>query len=213
MTQPEWTTPLPSKNGSTPYGPASPLAPTPPAADALPMGAPVLARAVSFLIDFGGTVALTIGVVLACFSAGLSNSNGVSGGMNGLILLGFASFFVIPVASIVVNVSLSRTRGHSVGQGVMRLRLVDIRTGGRASVGSIVGRMLMLLAPGFSAMVVVAVIARTLTIGISMPAPSVVTVLAPVILLVVLVPMLRGDGRGWQDRWTDQMVVPAASRA
>ena len=194
MTQPEWR---PS------FGPGVPLT-----------SAHILARAVSFLIDFGGTVALTFGVVLASISAGFADYNGSSSGGNGaLILLGIGSIFVIPAASIVVNVRLSRTRGHSVGQGVTRLRLVDVRTGGRASVGSIIGRMLILLVPGFSAVLVGSVIVRVALDGISMPGPSIVTVVAPVVLVAVLVPMLRGDGRGWQDRATNQVVVPAASRA
>ena len=214
MTQPE-STPPPARNGGTsPYGPASPTGPaslsTP---GQLAVSAPVLARTISFIIDFGGTVALTVGVVLAAVTEGFADYNGSSGGNSSLVLLGIAAIFVIPVTSIVLNVSLSHFRGHSVGQGVMRLRLQNVQTGAPASVGSIVGRMFILLVPGGAALSLVASIVRENT-DLENPAfPGILPIFALVVLVLPLRSMLRGDGRGWQDRWTGQIVVPRASRA
>lgn len=214
MTQPESTPPPLWHGGSSPYGPASPTgAASPSAPGRLAVSAPVLARTISFVIDFGGTVALTVGVVLASVTEGFADYNGSSGGNSSLVLLGIAAIFVIPVTSIVLNVSLSHTRGHSVGQGVMRLRLQNAQTGAPASVGSIIGRVAILLVPGGAALSLVSSIVRENTTVETLVLPGIFPIFALVILVLLLRPMLRGDGRGWQDRWTGQIVVPAASRA
>lgn len=208
MTQPEWTA-LPTTGGAPPaYGPAA-------ASGSTLTPASPWARLIAFVVDFGGTVGLTTLVVFlslwntATGDVGFSSS----GGNSALASLGFFAIFVIPLASIILNVVLTRTRQYSVGQLLTRTRLVDVRTGGPASVGSIVGRMLLLLVPGFASIAFLSVIARILLDGFSMPGPSIVTLFAPVILAFTIIPMFRGDRRGWQDRATNHCVVAASSRA
>jgi hypothetical protein len=241
MTQPEWTTPPATSPSAPAYGPASTSgasAPTPAAAAAAPtpaaaafapdpvpapgpllVPAPIFSRFVAFVVDFGGTVALTSVVVLACVSGGLNsffdNGSGTGGGSaasSALVLLGFVALFLIPIGSIILNVTLTRVRRHSVGQALMRIRLVDARTGGAASVGSIIARMLLLVIPGIATVMVVAVAVRVIADGFSVPGPSIVTIFAPVILALTIVSMVRGDRRGWHDRATNQRVVAAAPR-
>jgi hypothetical protein len=227
MTQPEWTTP-PAPNAEAPaYGPASSAgnatpASTPafPVESALESGsalspAPILSRFVAFLVDFGGTVVLTTAVVFLCIS-GLDSSFGNGGDSSSasdvLSFVGFAAIFVIPLGSVILNVTLSRTRMYSVGQALMRIRLVDARSGAAASIGSIIGRMLLLVVPGIATVTVAIVVIRSILSGAFIPAPSIATIVFPVVLALTVIPMMRGDRRGWHDKATNQRVVAVSPR-
>jgi hypothetical protein len=233
MTQPEWTTPPTQSPAAPAYGPAAPVSPAQPMSPAPSMPdfgtgpaltsgpalvpAPLLSRLVAFLVDFGGTVVLTSTVAFACIAAGLggffgSGSGSGSTASSALAFLGFVAIFVIPLGSIVLNVLLTRTRMYSVGQALMRIRLVDARTGGAAGVGTIIARMLLLIVPGIATVALVAVVVRSVLDGVSLPGPSIATIFFPVILALTIIPMMRGDRRGWQDRATNQAVVKAAPR-
>jgi hypothetical protein len=179
--------------------------------------ASVLSRAAAFVIDFGGTVAVTIGVVWLCVSLGFEGYNGTGAGAgNGLLLaLGILAIVVIPLAAVIINVRLARTRRYSIGKFLTGIRLVDVNTLGPVTVGRLVKRVAILFVPGMLTLLALGSavnLADTVSSGEPIiGVPSVLGIVAPLVWIAVLFPMLRGDGRGWQDTAAETRVVTAAS--
>jgi hypothetical protein len=177
-----------------------------------PTPAPFLSRAVAFVIDFGGTVAVTTGIVVLCVTIGFADYNGVRDGINAfMVLVGIAAIFLVPLAAVIINVRLAHTRSYSIGKFLMRIRVVDARTNGPAPIGRLMKRVGVLIVP---ALITVMVLPSLLPFigapGIAV-GPSILIIIAPLLWVAVLVPMLRGDRRGWQDKAADTRVVTAAS--
>ena len=179
-----------------------------------PVPAPVIRRAIAFVIDFGGTIALTVAVVWWCVALGFEGYDGGGRGGNGFfVVAGFLAIFGIPLGSVIVNVVLAHSRQYSIGKFLVRIRVVDARNHGRPGVGSLLGRSAILFVPGvFSALAVAVMIRFLLAVADGAePTLGVGFIIVPVLWIGMLVPMLRGDRRGWQDKAAGTRVLTAAS--
>ena len=178
-----------------------------------PVDAPFLSRVIAYVIDFGGTVALTAGVVWACVSVGLSDYNGAGGESSGyfgdgrgvLVLVGLIAMFGIPLASAIVNVRLARSRMYSIGKFIMRIRVVDVATVGPVTAGRLVARSALLLVPG---VLTVSAAWGFYLVGAPLSIGNIAAVAAWILFAV---PMLRHDRRGLQDKAAGTRVLTAAS--
>ena len=119
--------PVPPYPPPPPYAPAQPYTPAPPYAPALPY-ASWGDRALGYIIDslFVLGVMILLYAVLGSFflaTVGFSRSNSFGGGMCCLGLILF------PVSTLLVGlynrVYLVSQRGYSIGQGVMKLKVID----------------------------------------------------------------------------------------
>jgi uncharacterized RDD family membrane protein YckC len=180
-----------------------------------PVAAPVLSRLIAYVIDFGGTAAITAGVVLLCVTIGFSDYNGTSGGgstgyfgadgRGALVLVGVVAIVGIPLASVVVNVRLARTRMYSIGAFLMRIRVVDVVTHGPVPAGRLVARSAVLFVPGILTLIAAW---STFLVGAGF---SIGTIAAVASWIVFAVPILRGDHRGLHDTVAGTRVLTAAS--
>jgi uncharacterized RDD family membrane protein YckC len=179
-----------------------------------PVAAPILSRLIAYVIDFGGTAALTFGVVWVCVTIGFEGYNGTGGGSSSyfgdrgqgaLILVGFLAIFAIPLASVIVNVRLARTRMYSIGAFIMRIRVVDVDTNGPVAAGRLVARSAILFVPGV--LTLQAIWATYVSGGVL----SIGNIVAVAAWIVFAIPMLRNDHLGLQDKAAKTRVLTAAS--
>jgi hypothetical protein len=179
-----------------------------------PVAASVFSRLVAYVIDFGGTAALTFGVVFVCVTIGFEGYNGTGGGSSSyfgdggqgaLVFVGFIAIFAIPLASVIINVRLARARMYSIGAFIMRIRVVDVATHGPVAARRLVARSAILFIPGV--LTLQAAWATYVTGGV-LSIGNIVTVAA---WIVFAIPMLRADHRGLQDKAAKTRVLTAAS--
>jgi hypothetical protein len=178
--------------------------------------APVMARVFAGMIDFFLTFVVTVVVAaILLYSAVVMGFSGTQGAY-AVLLLAFAVCALIPLVANALKVRQIGAGRQTRGKRMMRIAIVDSRTGGTVSIRRAIIRAAILLVPSLLTVGAInliwdVVVGQSNPYGVGLSLLSPLGFVAPIVWIAVLVMMSAGDRRGLWDRAAGTRVVTAQS--
>jgi uncharacterized RDD family membrane protein YckC len=178
--------------------------------------APLLPRVFASAVDFVLTFVVT--VVVAAFLLYVAVIMGFSGadGAYGVLVLAFAACVVIPLAANALKVRQVRSGRQTVGKRMMRIAIVDARTGGTVTIRQAIIRAAIVVVPSLVTVGAINLawdffVGQSNPYGIGLSLLSPIGFVAPIVWIAALIMMSVGDRRGLWERAAGTRVVTAQS--